>query len=159
MNSPFFFAMIILFYIFTLYLFSKQINSHRKIDFLSNVYEKFEISLNDDNDKIKINNLIKLIKGENISISNLRVEGNVNVIGKLNVNNESHFNGNRHHFYNNDKTNKIRVGAAYGLPGIYTDNDISLKSGSGNVYFLNYPHLEAGGILTINNEKRLYINS
>jgi len=39
---------------------------------------------------------------------------------------------------------------------VYTDNELSLKASSGNVYFLNYPQLENGSSLTVNNLKKVY---
>lgn len=71
----------------------------------------------DDNNKIKINNFIKVMNGKDISVQNLRIDGNV--IGKLNINNESHFNERIHYFYNSDKSDKIRIYTIYGLPVIY----------------------------------------
>ena len=156
MNGLFFVAITVFFYLYTYYLFIKQKKSCKKMDNMYNIIEKFQTLLDDDNDKTKINNLSKIMRGEAVSVQKLRIDGNVDVIGKLCVNNESHFNGGRHYFYNNLMTDKIRVGAAYGLPGIYTDNELSLKASSGNVYFLNYPQLENGGSLTVNNEKKVY---
>ena len=82
---------------------------------ISNIIEKFQTMLDDNNDKTKINNLSKMMKEEAVSVQNLNIDGNIDVIGKLCVNNESHFNGGRHYYM----TDKIRIGAEYGLPGIY----------------------------------------
>lgn len=63
----------------------------------------------------------------------LTVPGNLTVNGKLTVNNGSHFKGGRHYFQDSEGAAPLRVGAAWGQPGIYAEwgKDLILGGSSG----------------------------
>jgi len=66
---------------------------------------------------------------------NLVVKNNQDVNGKLTVKNGSQFTGDRHFFQDVEGKGRLRVGAAWGIPGIYAENgsDLVLGAESGNV--------------------------
>lgn len=124
---------ILLLYILTLLYITKK-NNCRKNNNMMFMLDKFDVVLN-DNDKNTINNISSLITGKNIQLSNMNIKGDVVINGKLIVNNGSNFNGGRHYFQNAEKAGKLRVGAAWNIPGIYAEDnkDIILSSATGNI--------------------------
>lgn len=125
---------IFIIYILTILYIIKHKYCSKKINNLSYILDKFDIVLN-DNDKNVINNITSLLMGKNIQLSNINIKGDVNINGKLTVNNGSNFSGGRHYFQNMEKAGKLRVGAAWNIPGIYAEDnkDIILSSTSGNI--------------------------
>lgn len=71
--------------------------------------------------------------------------------GQLMVKNGSRFSGDRHYFTDAEGKGAIRVGAAWGIPGIYSEQgDIVLGSQSGNV--LLKENVNVGGTLRVSNK-------
>lgn len=126
-------------YIFVIYLFTilyiiNQKTFHNKINNMSYIIDTFNINL-DDNNKSVINNITSIIKGNNIQLTNVSIKGDVNINGKLIVKNGSNFSGGRHYFQDIENAGRLRVGAAWGMPGIYSEDnkDIMIGSATGNI--------------------------
>jgi hypothetical protein len=61
--------------------------------------------------------------------------GNTRVKGQLDVNNGSRFKGDRHFFTDLEGKGLLRVGAAWGVPGIYSEQgDVVVGSQTGNIW-------------------------
>lgn len=61
--------------------------------------------------------------------------GNVSIKGHLAVNNGSRFVGDRHFFTDAENKGALRVGAAWGVPGIYSETgDVVVGSQTGNIW-------------------------
>jgi len=107
-------------------------------------------------DQQAIQNFISLAKGGNVNISSLNITGDVKIGGKLNVVNEtllngklianetminclfsvtngSNFTGGRHYFQDEEKTGRLRVGGAWGIPGIYSEDGKDILVGNNGV--------------------------
>lgn len=145
----------IIFYIVICYLltFLFYIINNRKCNEFRKM-ELFEINFDNNTEKNNMDAFFQLAKGNNIKLSRLNIDGDVNVIGKLFVNNGSEFNGGRHYFRDVENTGRVRIGAVGGYPGIYTeDKDITLGSSSGNINVLH--SIDVTGKLYVKNKEVL----
>ena len=114
----------------------------------------FEINFDNNTEKNNIDAFFQFAKGNNIKLSKLNVDGDVNIIGKLFVNNRSQFNGGRHYFRDVENAGRVRIGVVGGYPGIYAeDKDIILGSSSGNINVLH--SIDVTGKLYVKNNEVL----
>lgn len=114
--------------------------------------EGFSDSISDA-DRETLRNISSLYNQKSLTVSNLTVTDNVNISGdtnidgkltvkknsqlkdlvvdgKLTVKNGSEFSGDRHYFQDEENAGKLRVGAAWGKPGIYAEDKKELAIGS-----------------------------
>jgi len=102
-----------------------------------------------------VQNVISVYNKDNMNVTNLNLsnslkvtvdgkdvfsvdkDGNVNISGKLTVNNGSEFKGGRHYFSDMENAGRLRIGAAWGIPGLYSEDgkQLVLGSSAGLVYF------------------------
>jgi len=79
---------------------------------------------------------------------NLTVNGNTNISGAVNVANGGRYYGDRHFFNDVEKCGNLRVGCAWGIPGIYSEDagkDLVLGAASGNVKVNGANLIKSGG--------------
>jgi hypothetical protein len=84
----------------------------------------------------------KLVTGGLTIPGNVKIAGTLDVVGKskmsdtsiktLNVTDGSNFSGGRHFFTDTEKCGRLRVGCAWGKPGIYAEDNKSLVLGASN---------------------------
>lgn len=89
-----------------------------------------KLNVNNDVTFNKTSNIIGklIVTGESTMNNKLIVNGESTLNGKLIVTNGSDFSGGRHYFEDEEKAGKLRVGAGWGMPGIYSGNKLSLGS-------------------------------
>jgi hypothetical protein len=81
------------------------------------------------------------------SNGNVVIPGNLIINGKLTVNNGSEFKGGRHYFSDSENAGRLRVGGAWGIPGIYAEDgkDVVVGSSTGNIKYDSTNSILLGG--------------
>ena len=91
---------------------------------------------------------------ENATVKNITasgtaaVTGNLTTDGMLTVKNGSRFSGGRHYFQDSENVGKLRVGAAWGIPGIYSESGNVVVGSAGGI------NLASRGSVVINTNGR-----
>lgn len=80
---------------------------------------------------------------------NVSINGNLNIGGHLTVKNGSDFSGGRHLFTDSEGGGRIRVGNAWGKPGIYAEDgkDLMIGASSGWVRLTDGQNMQVNGQL------------
>lgn len=80
---------------------------------------------------------------------NINIGGNTNMGGHLTVKNGSDFFGGRHYFTDSEGSGRIRVGNAWGKPGIYAEDgkDLMIGASSGWVRLTDGQNMQVKGEL------------
>jgi len=89
------------------------------------------------------------VKTKNMSATGTaEVTGNLTTDGMLTVKNGSRFTGGRHFFQDSENAGKLRVGAAWGIPGIYSESSNVVVGAAGGI------NLASQGSVVINTNGR-----
>lgn len=104
---------------------------------LNKKIESFNINFNNENIRPRIDFLLSVAKGDNINCKLLNITNNLNVNGHLTVKKGSSFNGDRHFFKDEKNVGKLRVGAAWNIPGIYSEDNKDLSIYASSNQFTN----------------------
>lgn len=137
----------------------KNINYiNNEIKILKNLNKIEKLTVDEPMDAQAMQNLISLAKGGNLTVSSLNitgglvVNGNTDINGHLSVKKGSEFSGGRHHFQDEENAGKLRVGGAWGIPGIYSEDGKAIVVGNNGIknIYCN------GGETHINNGRLLF---
>lgn len=140
-------------------LTNQTVSSNEGLQNLSSVYNTGNATLNNLKltGSLTIGNLTIDSNG-NITTTGTLTGGNTTVNGHIVVTNGGDFSGGRYHFNDVENCGALRVGCAWGKPGIYTDptncstcsNDIVIGSNSSNVVMQNGSTYNSIGSPTFN---------
>jgi hypothetical protein len=111
---------------------------------LSSIFNSNAIENFDNNEAIQ--NIAGLYNAGKLTVKDLEVTGKATVANGLTVNGGSSFNGGRHYFQDEEKAGRLRVGGAWGIPGIYAEDGkpLILGGANGNVHIRSTLQAEQG---------------
>jgi len=104
-------------------------------------------------DNEAIQNIASVYNSQNMTVDNLIVKnalsvGGATTLNTLSVNGGGEFNGGRYYFNDQEKCGRLRVGCAWGRPGIYAEDNkqLSIGSSNGETLISNSTNVEGGNL-------------